>query len=323
MTGTKRVFSRFLWIGAALLLAAAAGYALLLHQDKKTVPTGFATGNGRIEATEIDIATKQPGRLAAVLVREGDAVRPHQLLARMDTESLEAQLRQAQAEVRRAEEARRSALAKVDESQSRALLARRELERSERLLAKGIATRQRLEHDQTNRQSAEADHAAARARVAEAEAAIAAAVARTDYLKAEIADGSLRSPVRGRVLVRLAEPGEVLPAGGKVLTVIDPEEMYMTVFLPETEAGNLALGAEARVVPDAFPERPLRARVVFVSAKAQFTPKEVETAEERQKLTFRVKIRLEPHRESRLKPGLPGVSWVRLDPRAPWPPSLQ
>ncbi len=323
MAKQKKVLSAFLWLGAVALLAAALAYVLLRNGNVKTVPPGFATGNGRVESTEIDIATKQPGRLAEVLVREGDVVRARQLLARMDTEPLEAQLRQAEAEVRRAEEARKSALAKVDESRSRAALAGRELERSERLLAKGISTRQRYEHDQTAQQGAEAEYAAARARVAEAEAAIAAAVARTDYLKAEIADASLRSPVAGRVLARLAEPGEILPAGGKVLTVIDPTDMFMTIFLAEREAGGLVLGAEARVVPDAFPDRPLPARVAFVSAKAQFTPKEVETPEERQKLAFRVKVRLDPHRDARLKPGLPGVAWVRLDPRAAWPAGLK
>jgi HlyD family secretion protein len=319
MAGTRKIFPIFIWIGAIVLLAVGVGYYVLYHKDKNAVPPGFVMGNGRIEATEIDIATKQSGRLAAVLVKEGDFVRANQILARMDTATLEAQLRQAQAEVRRAEEARQSALAKVEESQGKVALAGKELERSGRLLAKGFATPQRFDHDQTTKRSADAEYASDKARVGEAGAAIGAAIARTEYLQAEIDDCLLKSPVKGRVLLRLAEPGEILPPGGKVLTVIDPEEMFMTIFLPEKEAGNLSIGAEARVIPDAFPDHPLRAKVAFVSAKAQFTPKEVETAEERQKLTFRVKIRLETNRDSRLKPGLPGTSWVRLDPRAKWP----
>jgi HlyD family secretion protein len=159
-------------------------------------------------------------------------------------------------------------------------------------------------------------------KVAEAEAAIEAAIAQTERLKTEIDDCVLRTYCNGRVQTRLAEPGEVLPAGGKVLTVIALDDMYMHVFLPESTAGIVAIGAEAKVVLDAFPDHPFPAKVTFVAEKAQFTPKEVEATEERQKLVFRVKVRIDARDDPRLKPGMPAVAYIRLTPDAEWPATL-
>ena len=137
----------------------------------------------------------------------------------------------------------------------------------------------------------------------------------------------LKAPIRGRVQNRLAEPGEVLPAGGKVLALVDLSDVYMYLFLPEPVAGKVALGSEARIVLDAAPDYPIRAAVSFVSPSAQFTPKTVETAEERHNLTFRVKLQLDKNRlrqyEPFVKVGIPGMGYVRLDDNVEWPETLQ
>ncbi len=125
----------------------------------------------------------------------------------------------------------------------------------------------------------------------------------------------------------MAEPGEVLPAGGKVLSLADLSDVYMYVFLPANTSGKLALGSEARIVLDALPEYPIRALVSYVSPSAQFTPKTVETAEERHNLSFRVKLQIDKERlrpyESMVKVGIPGMGYVRFDNNAAWPPKLQ
>jgi len=125
---------------------------------------------------------------------------------------------------------------------------------------------------------------------------------------------------------RLAQPGEVLGAGGKVLEVIDLADVYMTVFLPETEAGALAVGGEARLVLDASPGSVVPAKVSYVAAEAQFTPKTVETANERRKLVFEVKLRLDPELLEKYGPlvkvGLPGVAYVRVRQGVAWPENL-
>jgi HlyD family secretion protein len=145
-------------------------------------------------------------------------------------------------------------------------------------------------------------------------------------IQTQIDESTLASPTRGRVLYRLAEPGEVLDAGGKVVTVLDLADVYMTIFLPTEQAGRVAYGAEARMILDAYPDLILPASVSFASPEAQFTPKEVETHTEREKLMFRIKVKLdekllEQHLEQ-VKTGIPGVSYIRLAGGAEWPAYL-
>jgi HlyD family secretion protein len=152
-------------------------------------------------------------------------------------------------------------------------------------------------------------------------------VATVERIKADIADSDLKAPRDGRVQYRVAQPFEVVGAGGRVLNLVDLSDVYMTFFLPTDQAGRLTLGSEVRLVLDAAPEYVIPARVSFVADVAQFTPKTVETAEEREKLMFRIKAHIPPDLLRRyikqVKTGLPGMAYVRLDPQAPWPPHLQ
>lgn len=153
-----------------------------------------------------------------------------------------------------------------------------------------------------------------------------AATASISRIEADIRDSELRSPRDGRVQVRVAQPGEVLGAGGRVLNLLDLSDVYITFFLPETVAGRVALGSEVRIILDAAPEYVIPATVSFVASAAQFTPKTVETASERQKLMFRVRAQISQEllREhlDQVKTGLPGVAWVKLDASAEWPQNL-
>jgi HlyD family secretion protein len=184
-----------------------------------------------------------------------------------------------------------------------------------------------LVQQEAQRAAADAALTAARIDVDYREAAIAAAAARIERIRTDITDSTLTTPIRGRVLYRVAEPGEVLPAGGKVVTVLELSDVYMTIFLPTEEAGRTVIGAEGRIILDAAPYLVIPAAVSFVAPRAQFTPKEVETRTEREKLMFRVKVRIDPDLLARnvekVKTGLPGVAYVRLDPHAEWPERLR
>ena len=369
----------------AAVVVAVVAFGLIGWQKSRVerLPPGFASGNGRLEGTEIDISTKTPGRVKEVLAREGDFVEAGQVVASMDIESLSADLKQTEAKIRQAESASDTARAlaaqrRESRASARALIVQRqqakatatqlvaqreselafaesELKRSEELFAKGFIAAQRLDSDRTRVRSASAALAAAKSQVEEAQAAIEAAQAQaaevqsaiaasesqvteskfsveaaqaaTERIKADIADATLRTPRAGRVLFRTAEPNEVLPSGGKVLTILDLSDVYMTFFLPETVAGRVALGAEARLVLDAAKQYVVPATISFVASAAQFTPKTVETASEREKLVFRVKAQIDPellkkHR-TQVKTGLPGLAYVKLDPQAQWPASLE
>lgn len=343
-------------LGLALLAGSVAAVLAWQHwQQTQQAPEGFASGNGRIEATEIDLATKLPGRLQAVLVSEGEFVSAGQELARMQIDSLQAQhdealaredqARQAvtgaQAQVTLRESDWQAARAVVTQRLSELQAAERRLARSEALARSGVLAVQDLDDDRTRVHSLAAALAAARAQASAAEAAIAAArtqissaeanvtaaEATTARVATELDDSVLRAPRDGRVQYIMARPGEVLGAGGKVLNLVDLSDVYMTFFLPETVAGRVAIGSEARIVLDAIPHFVVPATVSFVASTAQFTPKTVETASERQKLMFRVRAQVD--RElllrnlPRVKTGLPGVAWVRLDATRPWPAQLE
>jgi HlyD family secretion protein len=145
--------------------------------------------------------------------------------------------------------------------------------------------------------------------------------------KSRINDATLVSPTTGRVLYRLVQPGEVLGAGGKALTLVDLNDVYMEIYLPSDQAAALKIGAPARITVDYEPNQAAAAFVSFVSPEAQFTPKQVETKSEREKLMFRVKIQipseLVTHYVERIKTGVRGVGYVKVRPDATWPKWLE
>jgi len=288
---------------------------------------GIASGNGRVETTQVDITAKYGGRLTEIYVHEGDMVEKGQLLAQLDTRELEAQYRVTLAGIEQARENRKYAQAVVAQREIDLQQAERDYLRSKTLFeSKSIALVQ-LEKDETEYQRAEAALMAAKAQVTNGEAAINAAKAQAESIKVQLEENRLYAPVKGRVLYRLAEEGEMIGNGGRVLVVLDLIDTYMTIFLPTSQVGRINIGSEARIVLDALPNTPIPARVSFISPEAQFTPKEIETATEREKLMFRVKVKIMPELLQRhlekIKSGLPGVAYVKMNETMPWPESLR
>jgi HlyD family secretion protein len=311
----------------ALVVVVGGGWYFWQNQQPEKLLESIAYGNGRIEATEYDIATKLPGRLVNVQAQEGEMVLKGQTLAIIDTDDLKAQLREANAGLRVANESRKYALAIVEQYESQLTLAQTELNRSLQLLKKGLVSQETVDKQSTISASAKATLKASNVKVVQSDAGIEAAQARIQRLESNIADSTLIAPIDARVLYRLAEPGEVLGSGGKVFSLLDLTDVYMSIYLPTSQAGKIAIGSEARIILDAIPQYTLPAKVTFVSAQAQFTPKSVETRDERDKLMFRVKVKLDSqllkdHIEQ-VKTGVPGVAYVLLAPEAKWPTHLQ
>lgn len=349
-------FTRWQFPGLVAILAILAGVMVagwwLLRPA--ALPDGVVSANGRIEAVEIDVATKNGGRLRSVLIAEGEFVTASQELAVMDSATLQAQLREAKANLSRAGiavEIARSGVAQ-SEAQARAAEAQVELReaelqaaairlaRSEGLADTGASPQSRLDDDRAAHQAARAAVAAAEAQLAAAQAGIQrarsdvigagsgveAAQATIARIEAELADTVLRAPRDGRVQYRVAEPGEVLPPGGMVVNMVDLADVHMNFFLSTARAGRLALGDEVRLILDAAPEFVIPARVSFVASVAQFTPRTVETEAEREKLMFRIRAQIDPdlllRHAALVKTGLPGTAYVRIDPSGDWPPEL-
>lgn len=335
------------WVVGLLAVAAIVAWWLLRPAG---VPEGFAVSNGRIEATEVDIASKIAGRIDTILVKEGQFVREGEVLAKMDTRVLQEQRMEAIAQIKEAQSAVAAAQALLEQRQSETRAAQSLVNQRRRtgLRSKtsyafpltgptGAISAQQLDDDRAAAESARAALESAKARVSASKAAIEAA--RTNIIQAQtrveaaqaterriaadIDDSELKAPRDGRVQYRVAEPGEVLAAGGRVLNMVDLSDVYMTFFLPTEQAGTLKLGGEARLILDAAPDLRIPATISFVASVAQFTPKTVETNDERLKLMFRVKARIPPellqqHLEY-VKTGLPGVAWVRVNEELPWP----
>ena len=313
-------------IAIVMLLAVGAVAAFVWWRQQPTLPPGIASSNGRVEADTIDVETKFPGRIAALMADEGDLVKGGQVLARMDTRDLEASLAKAEAEVDAAQNALAQARARVDQRRSELNLAQIEFERYRILFQQGNTTRQLFDQRSQVLHATEAALAEANARVAEAQNTLDAAGHQAETIRINIADNTLVAPRDARIQYRLANIGEVLPAGGKVFTMLDVSAVYMNIYLPTEEAGKARIGSPARIVLDAFPGVVVPASVSFIASEAQFTPKTVETKAERDKLMFRIKLRIDPkllsEHVAEIRTGLPGIGYVLLDPAASWPPAL-
>lgn len=293
-------------------------------------PEGFARGNGRVEADLVDVSARLPGRVTEVTVQEGDLVAEGDILAVMDTAELNAQQARAQAAVASAEAAVAVANAGVSKAEASLALAQSELASAETLSERGVISRDNLDIRRTEAQVAEAGLAASKAEVRAKERGVDAETANLHEIEARISDSTLYAPVSGRILYRLAQPGEVLGSGGKVLTLVNLGNVYMELFLSAGAATRVQLGDEARIVVDVMPDVAIPANISFVAPQAQFTPKQVETIAERESLMFRVRVRIPPQlvgaRLAQVKTGVRGVAWVRLvgaDGSLPaWPEGL-
>ena len=310
----------------ASLVLAGGGYFYWNGQRTVRVPVGFATANGRIEVERVDIAAKLPGRVAEIRVKEGDFVQKGQIIAQLDTAELRAQLRAAEASVERAIANIGRAEAEVAIREAEHHLSEVEMRRAVELEQRSAGTKAELERRTAQHLVAAAQILGARAAVADAKAAQDVAEAQVAQIKATLEDSVLRTPVSGRVEYKLVQTSEVIAAGGRVVTILDLTDVFMTIFLPTGDAGRVALESEARVVLDAAPGYVFPAMVSFVAAEAQFTPKAVETASEREKLMYRVKLAINPkllvtYRDY-VKAGLTGNAYVQVIANAAWPERL-
>jgi HlyD family secretion protein len=323
---TSKRYYIWAFAGAAVLLAVFIGFRYWAKQ-KNALPEGIVSGNGRLEAKLVDVAAKEPLRVKEILVDEGALVRPGQLLVKLDTVTLQSELAEARAKIDAAEEKLAVAKSSITKQKSEIRLSEIERDRSNRLLADGAGSQRELDVRTSKVETTRASLGQVEAMLQTAIQEVHGARASAKTIQTRIDDATLRSPVTGRVLYRLAEPGEVLAPGGKALTVVDLSDVYMEIFVPSEEAGRMRVGAEGRITLDYEPNRAIPGKVSFVSPEAQFTPKQVETRSEREKLMFRVKIQvpkeLATQYVDRIKTGVRGVGFVKVNNDAVWPARLQ
>ena len=322
---SKRAW-KWIFAGLGVAIVAFIGVRYLIKRHN-ALPEGIASGNGRIEGKLVDVSAKEPLRVKEVLVDEGALVKPGQVVVKLDTVTLESELAEANAAIQAAEEKLAGARASIVKSKSEIDLAGVEATRSKRLVEQGAGSQRELDVRTSKVETTKAGLSEAQAMLQTATQNVEVARANAATIQTRIDDATLRSPVTGRVLYRLAEAGEVLPPGGKALTLVNLDDIYMEIFLPSEQAAAVKVGAESRVTVDYLPKRAVAGQVSFVSPEAQFTPKQVETKSEREKLMFRVKIQLPKEvigqYIERIKTGVRGVGYVKVNDSAVWPARLQ
>ncbi len=322
----KKIFWTLVLVGLVGVGSAAAWRWWKLAQPIP-LPAGIVSGNGRIESVQVNVAAKYGGRIKEILAREGDMVEEGQVLVKMDTDEIEAELERDKSKLAESEQAAAEVKTEITKDESQLNLADVEFKRSKTLYERKVAAREEYDRYRTRLETAKASLEGSKAKLNTANQSINSAAAEVKRTKVKIDDATLKSPVKGRVLYRLAEPAEVVPLGGKVLTLVNLGDVYMEMYLPAQEAARVKLGADARIVLDARPEYAAQAKVSYVSPEAQFTPKQVETRSERDKLMFRIKLQVPPELVllyiERIKTGVRGMGYVRLDDAAAWPEFLE
>jgi HlyD family secretion protein len=322
--GGARVTGDIGWVSSA---HAQPLRKLIARLRGQTQPYGIAKAEGRVEANQVDVSSKYPGQLAEVSVEEGANVAIGQVIGRVSSPELEAQLRGAQSDLQSAQDALAAAEADIASRKAALEFAKSDFERGQELMKSGFITKQLFEERQRNYGSAEAAVATMAARRDQAQASITAAQAKVQQIDSMIHDLTLVSPRNGQVQYELARKGETVAAGEPIVTILDLTDLHMVIFLPAAEAGRLGIGDQARVILDAVPDYVIPAEVSFVASESQFTPKTVETEDERAKLMFRVELRID--REvlktyyGRVEGGLTGSGFVRTRPDAKWPAELE
>lgn len=326
-----------------LFVAGGATAWYLLHRPRENPNELVASGT--VEATDAQLGFQVPGQVVSIVPREGDRVLAGQVLAQLDRAELEARRAQAEAQV----DAARAMLTELERgavreeiAQARAALAAaeerredaaRDAARTRRLFEGGAVSREALDKDQTRldvatsqrTQAAEQLHQiqvgpreerkdAARAQIAQAEAAVRG-------VEASLSDTVITAPFDGVVTVRHREPGEIVPAGSPVLTLMDPGSRYVRIYIPENRIGAVRLGTGATIKADTFPNKTYPGQVSFIASEAEFTPKSVQTTEERVRLVYEVKVRVTGDPDFDLKPGLPADVTLTPLPPSPAPPS--
>ena len=320
-----------------LLLVAAVVTWLVLRRERGD--DGAIVASGVVEATQAELGFQGAGRIETVVPREGDDVAAGERLAALDAGELDAaragaaaQLDAAQARLRELERgARRDEVGQADagvaQAREREQNARREADRAERLFQGGALSQQQRDQAKTALDVAvaalaQAQHGAALVRegarpeqVEAQRAVVKQAQANLERADAALEGARIVAPFAGRVTIRHREPGETVAPGAPVLTLLNPGDRWVRIYVPEDQIGRVRVGEQARITADTYPDKTYTGEVVHIGSEAEFTPRNVQTPEERTRLVYPVKVRIAGDTAFDLKPGVPAD--VRIETPVP------
>ncbi len=298
-----------------LLIFLGAGYFYSLKYKK--IPKGFLILHGRIEGKEINISSKVQGRIIKLYKRESDRVKAGDLLAELRPDEFLAQLKSAKEEVEAAHQTELLAESYLLKSKVKLEQAKRDLERFEKLYKEGVISKRDLELAELNYESALAEFRVNERFISQAKAKYKSALQKLKEVEVIYKETKIYAPSDGVILSRPVEEGEVVNPGQTIYTMVDLQKLYVKVYIPEPDLGKIKLGQQARVYVDAYKDRYFNGTITRIYEQAEFTPKNIETKEERVKLVFGAEVFVD-NKEELLKPGMPADVVIKIDPKAEW-----
>lgn len=292
------------WIPILVVSGIIIGAVYFFIGQEEPLSEGLVQANGRIEGDHYTVASKIPGRIEDLLVREGDNVEQGEIVVRLEDTQAREKVNQAQQATVATEAQLMMSIKKEQQSQIDA-------KRIRALVKDGTVTKHASEQVDLEWKITQDQVTAARATYRQSLAALSVA-------RCALNDTTIHAPASGVVTMRLIDVGEVVGAGSPLLDTVDLDRLYLKVYVPEKEIGKVRLGLAARVHIDAYPDQHFPATVRYISSRAEFTPKEVQTPDERVKLVYAVKLYLDENPEHRLTPGLPADAIIRWQEDTPW-----
>ena len=239
--------------------------------------------SGNIEGDDVRLSFRVQGQILELFTDEGKVLKIGDPVANLNTDELT--------------KIRDNALAALKAAAYQYSLDKLDYERAENLFKAGAISMQKRDAAKTQ---ADAD-----------KANVDALQASLDLAKTRLGFANLVSPLNGFVLVKSALSGEVVQIGAPVFTVIDLNNIWVTAYINETDLGKVKLNQEAEVVTDTYPGKQYKGWISFISSQAEFTPKTIQTTEERVKLVYRIKVRVD-NSSLELKPGMPADAYIHL-----------
>jgi len=327
--------NRKVLVPVLLVLAVGAWLGYRYWQDRIGNDPSRIRVSGSIEVVEAELSFKLPGRVETRLVDEGDMVKTGQVVAKLETGDIAQQVALRKADVQAAEagladllagarpQELKQAAAAVRQAQADFNRIKDDYDRMQELFKQGSSNQR--EHDAARTAY---DVAQARLQTAQQQQSLvqqgprpdAIKVARARLLQAQEAEklaevqfgyATLTSPLTGMVLSKNVEPGEMVAPGTPVVTVGDIEHVYMRAYIEETDLGRVKLGQKVQVTTDTYPDKFYEGKITFISPQAEFTPKNVQTKQERVKLVYRVKVDID-NAKLELKPGMPAEAEIMV-----------
>lgn len=267
-------------------------------------------GSGFIEATSVVVSSETSGRLERLFVDEGDLIHAGSPIGVIDSSTIKLELGKAQAQRQSAVTALDIAKIAIEQADEDARLAKKEFERISTLAKKGSANQQQYDQTENRFEQSKLAQRHARATRDAKNADVARIDAEIALLKRQLANCYPAAPITGTVIDKLAEPGELLGPGKPIVEIAKTDTVWVKVYLPPAHLAAIRLGGSAKVDPEDGRHQPLSGKIVWISDEAEFTPKNVQTAEARADLVYAVKVNV-LNREGILKIGMPVM--VRIE----------